>query len=415
MKIALLGQFGSGNSGNDGSLESMLNFLRRVKPDSDLLCICSNPKVVEERYHVQAISISGVALRLGWFTRFNRFLLNVPRRVLAFSYLISQLNGVDLLIIPGTGILDDFQEHPFGWPFVVFRWCVATRLRKARVAFVSIGAGPVSPGVSRWFMRAAANTAGYRSFRDAFSREYVKEMGIDVARDYTVPDIAFRLPAPEPVPRSRGARLVVGIGLMHYRGWSKGSANADDIYERYISKMTSFVEWLTDEGHDVLLLTGDRTDLHAVADLSHRLAATRPMLATGRISAGEGGTLHGIMRDIVLTDIAIVSRYHNAVCALKLGRPTISLGYAQKNVDLLADFEQHHYAQHIESFDGQLLAAHFREICIDLASVTQTILARGVEVQRRLTEQESIFLEWIDNVSTSRRTPHKLEVLSPIR
>ncbi|KQT04765.1 hypothetical protein ASG68_28170 [Rhizobium sp. Leaf453] len=410
-----MGQFGSGNSGNDGSLESMLNFLKRVKPDCELLCICSDPKVVEQQYRVRAVSISGVVLRRGWFKGFNRFLLNLPRRVLVFCSLISQLNDVDVLIIPGTGILDDFQEHPFGWPFVVFRWCIATRLRKARVAFVSIGAGPVSRRVSRWFMRAAANTAGYRSFRDEFSREYVKNMGVNVSRDGKVPDIAFSLPAPQPASRPRGLRLVVGVGLMHYRGWAKDLADADDLYERYISKMAGFVEWLTDEGHDVRLLTGDRADLRAVADLSAHLAATRPLLATGRITSGEGGTLHGIMRDIALTDIVIVSRYHNAVCALKLGRPIISLGYAQKNVDLLADFEQHKYALHIETFDVQLLAVHFREICVNLVSISETILSRGEDVNLRLAEQERAFLEWIDAVPIHRRKPSKPEVLSPIR
>ena len=35
MKIGLLGQFGSGNSGNDGSLEAMVRFLREARPEAE--------------------------------------------------------------------------------------------------------------------------------------------------------------------------------------------------------------------------------------------------------------------------------------------------------------------------------------------------------------------------------------------
>ena len=33
----------------------------------------------------------------------------------------------------------------------------------------------------------------------------------------------------------------------------------------------------------------------------------------------------------------VATRYHNVMCALKLAKPTISIGYAQKNLSLMAD------------------------------------------------------------------------------
>ena len=35
--------------------------------------------------------------------------------------------------------------------------------------------------------------------------------------------------------------------------------------------------------------------------------------------------------------IVVATRYHNVICALQLGKPTISLGYAKKNVVVMGD------------------------------------------------------------------------------
>jgi hypothetical protein len=40
-RIGLFGLFGCGNAGNDGSLEAMLAFLRRVRPEAELVCFCA--------------------------------------------------------------------------------------------------------------------------------------------------------------------------------------------------------------------------------------------------------------------------------------------------------------------------------------------------------------------------------------
>ncbi|KQY26660.1 polysaccharide pyruvyl transferase family protein [Rhizobium sp. Root482] len=408
MKIALFGQFGSGNSGNDGSMESMLNLLRHARPDCELICICSDPDLIEARYNVSSIGITGTTAQRAAAPRWTRFLKAPARKIAALFFLLSSLEGVDILIIPGTGILDDFQEHPFGWPFVVFRWCIAARLRRARVAFVSIGAGPVSRRLSRWFMKLAANSAGYRSYRDAFSRDYVKGLGLDVGSEGLFPDIAFRLPVPAVPPRTPGARLSVGVGVMQYRGWSKDASDATQIYETYIAKMTDFVVWLSTKGHNVLLLTGDVTDRIAMHDIMARIASREPSLLD-LVCAGTGGTLQQLMCNILKTDIVVASRYHNVVCALKLGRPTISIGYAQKNLDLLTAFGQQRYSQPIQTFDLAVLRAQFKQIVTNVAAVQQEIETAGLAVQTSLETQEELLLKWCAEPAALRlKRPRRL-------
>ncbi|HEX8317210.1 MAG TPA: hypothetical protein VF632_02345, partial [Longimicrobium sp.] len=55
--IALFGQFGCGNFGNEGSLEAMVGLLRRDMPQARLLCIAVDPQAVCRQHGIAAIAI----------------------------------------------------------------------------------------------------------------------------------------------------------------------------------------------------------------------------------------------------------------------------------------------------------------------------------------------------------------------
>ncbi|MDX3924421.1 MAG: polysaccharide pyruvyl transferase family protein [Shinella sp.] len=393
MKIGLLGQFGSGNSGNDGSLEAMLNFLRKARPDAELLCFCSNPSEIQSRYDVRSFGISSPPSPSRWFRRINGIFANLPHRFFAIQFLAAQLGGLDLLIIPGTGILDDYQESPMGWPFVIYRWCIAAKLRRVRVAFVSVGAGPIDHPLSRWLFRHAARSADYRSFRDGFSRRYIEALGVDVSQDREFPDIAFRLPLPAERDDPERNHFTIGVGVMNYRGWSKIHADATAIYRTYIGKIAAFVLSLIRQGFKVRLLTGDIRDRKAVDDVLDVLKEDETDDLLCNVSAACGETLHSLMEEILQTDMVVVSRYHNVVCALKTGRPVISIGYAQKNEDLLASFLQSRYCQHIETFDVETLTLQFQDVLANYEEVRRQIADTNARFEQQLAEQEQLLLQ----------------------
>lgn len=391
MKIALIGLFGSGNTGNDGSLKSMVSFLRRSTPEAELLCICPNPKVVTAGLGIAAVTHGGVEMTGHWSRVTDRLLAGFPRNVLSALYLFKTMRGVRALIIPGTGILDDFQETAFGWPFVVFRWCLAARLSGVPIAFVSIGAGPIKHPVSRWFLKSAVRMARYRSYRDDFSLQYLDDIGVDVSLDGRYPDLAFGLPRPLANPARQRTTLSVGVGVMNYRGWSKGDANSESIYQSYLTKLTAYICWLIGQGHHVRLLTGDIHDVQAVDDVLEKVAAK---VDPDRIAVGRGGSLHEVMDEIAQTDLVVASRYHNVVCALKLNRPVISLSYNLKNDYLLAEFGQH-YCQHIESFDVEVLKQQTNVVLGDIDAIAGQIARSNALVQSQLAEQERLLLDHI--------------------
>ncbi|ANH07921.1 polysaccharide pyruvyl transferase family protein [Shinella sp. HZN7] len=398
MKIGLLGQFGSGNSGNDGSLEAMVRFLRQARPEARLLCICSNPAKVRDDFALDVVSIRGKKPSTGRSVRSpGAGFWRVPSRIGSMIAIFQALAGTEVLVIPGTGILDDFQEAPFGWPFILFWWCLAARLRGIRIAFVSIGAGPIHNALSRRFLKAAVQMAEYRSYRDDFSLRYVKDLGVDVSRDLRFPDLAFGLRAPtqDPVVDRRPPHAAIGVGVMHYRGWKRGQADGDAIYRTYINKLSAVIGRLLEDGRRVHLFMGDKADETALDDIFQGLAPRPAGASHAFVSVARTTSLDQVMEELKKVDIAIVSRYHNLLCALKTGRPAFSLGYAQKNDELMATFGRAAFCQHIEDFDVEVLIGQVRTALADLDGARKEIEQHNAAIRRELARQGELLLSGI--------------------
>lgn len=289
------------------------------------------------------------------------------------------------MIFPGTGILDDFGERPAGMPYDILKWCLAARLAGTRIAFVSIGAGPIRNRLSRFLMISAARLGHYRSYRDLQSRQFMERAGCDSRADAIYPDLAFGLPVPTPSRRTDPKVLRVGVGVMAYRGWYGFAEGGQSIFSRYIGKLALFVVHLLDSGHEVRLLTGDDEDSIAVDAV---LAAVRSFRPDSKLAHEQVKSLDDVMGQIALTDVVVATRFHNIVCALKLRRPTISLGYASKNDVLMEQMGLGEYCQNVETFDVDMLIAQFSRLAADLEKCEQAISERLVELRDQIERQE---------------------------
>jgi polysaccharide pyruvyl transferase WcaK-like protein len=394
MRIGLFGLFGCGNSGNDASLESMIAFFRRVGRHQDLVCICPNPDRVEEAYGVPSRRLTPKIDEGTIGAKINLLFLRLPYRLHGVWHAIQEMRKLDVMIVPGTGFLDNFQDGPFGWPFMVFKWCFAGWLLRKKIVFVCIGAGPINHWLSRFFMKSAARAASYRSYRDVASKQFMQSIGVNVAQDNVFPDIVFSLAGPAPPPPSDGGFISVGVGVMSYFGWSKGSTNGEYIYRHYLEQLNAFVTWLLDNGFRVRLLTGDDGDWSAIQDL---IEGMKPINQDTRdqVTAVRTHTLRELMAEIVKTDLVVVSRYHNLVSALKLGRPAISLEYSIKNRSLMAEMKLDDFCQSIETFDLDLLKQQFGKALEQRSDLRRQILGWNEEFATRLSTQEDRLIEFL--------------------
>jgi polysaccharide pyruvyl transferase WcaK-like protein len=377
-RIAVLGLLGSGNLGNQGSFEAMLQFLRKSHPDSPITCVCSGPEEVERQYGIPSFSITWYEPRRGGGSRLRTVAAKAFGKVADLVRTPLWVRKYDIVIVPGMGVLETtLQLRPWGWPYALFLVFASGRLWGTRTALVDIGANVAQERSIRWLFRNTAGLATYRSYRDEYSRDAVRTMGVDTSHDEVYPDLAFALQAPPGPPHS--ANRTVGLGVMAYRGSNADRDRSEEIYSGYVGKIIEFTRWLVDEGYRVRLVTGDPSDEEVVAAVVDDLRRTRPQLAGERLLSQPAASFDELTAQLAGVDLVVASRYHNVLSALKLAKPTISISYAAKSDVMMEQLRLAEFRQPIQSLDVERLTRQFRALELRAPQLR-------TELERRLAE-----------------------------
>ncbi|MCQ4042806.1 polysaccharide pyruvyl transferase family protein [Streptantibioticus rubrisoli] len=380
VRVGVFGLLGSGNLGNDGSLEAVLGYLRAEHPEAIVDALCGGPEVVSTRYQIPAT-------RLHWYRGEYRTASRVAaiaakglgKLVDAFRT-AAWVRRHDVVIVPGMGVLEaTLPLRPWGFPYSLFLLCASGRLFRARVALVSVGAAAIGNRPTRALVRWSARLAVYRSYRDTPSREAMRRMGVDTARDEVYPDLAFCLPTP-PASAPSGPPGTVCVGVMAFHGSNDDRARAEEIHRRYLDGTIRFVHALVEDGRPVRLLTGDRVDAPVAAAVLD--AVDSPL-----VSAADVASLADLMKETAAADTVVAIRYHNLVCALKVGTPTLALCYAAKSDALMARMGLGEYCHPAREVDADRLLEQFRALEQQSAQLRQTLTERNLAAVRHLERQ----------------------------
>ncbi|MEV5911727.1 polysaccharide pyruvyl transferase family protein [Streptomyces chartreusis] len=380
VRVGVFGLLGSGNLGNDGSLEAVLGYLRAEHPEASVDALCGGPEVVTARYGIPAT-------RLHWFrgeyrtaSRAGAIAGKGLGKLVDVVRTAAWVRRHDVVIVPGMGVLEaTLPLRPWGFPYSLFLLCAAGRLFGTKVALVGVGAGPVGNRLTRGLVRRSARLAAYRSYRDAQSRDALREMGVDTARDEVYPDLAFALPTP-PAGEPSNPPGPVCVGVMDFHGGDDDRARAEEIHRRYLDGTTRFVRALVEDGRPVRLLTGDECDRSVVAAILQ--AVDSPL-----VTAAEATSLADLMKETAAADTVVATRYHNLVCALKAGTPTLALSYAAKSDALMDRMGLAAYCHPAREVDADRLLEQFRALEKRSAELRRTLAERNLVAARQLQDQ----------------------------
>lgn len=396
-RIAVFGIFGRTNLGNEATLHAFLSNVRNRFPHARIDCIGPGGSRVEENYAIGLTGMDPLPIRqYFWrlprstFTKLSWYAAELATEPIRSRRARRHIRDYDMLVIPGTGILDDFGQGPLDLPYHLLRWCKAARLAGVPVQFLSIGAEPVDASLTRRVLRRAADLATYRSYRDEESRHNAAGLGIATSTDPVYPDLAFSYPDAD-LPAFDAVRWPpkrVGIGVMGYYGWNRKGDAAEAIYRTYIAKIEKFVSWLLDHDHTVRLLIGDTSpDTRPVEDLAKTFGAVGDPRGDGPLIAEPIGSVDELMVQIADVDITIASRFHNVLLSLLMERPVISIGYSKKNDALLHAYGFQDCCQDIETFDVDRLIGQFRGLVGRSEAPTETLRRLKQTAQQRLDRQ----------------------------
>jgi len=389
-RVGIFGLLGSGNLGNDASFEVVLDYLSTQHPDAVLDAMCMGPDRLSADYGIDAIPLQSYRTRAAGTSRGRAIVLKVFGKAIDAWRTAAWTRRHDVVIVPGMGVLEtSLPLRASGFPYAMFLLGVSGKLFGTKVALVSVGATDVKQRPTRWLFDTAARYAFYRSYRDRASLEAMQRRGVYEPGDRAYPDLVFALRIPEYGP---GEPRTVGVGVMAYSGGNDDRSQAAEIYRRYIAAMSHFVGWLVESGHKVRLFWGDDVDTDAVEQILADVRA-QPSIDAASVVVEPCTSLREIMVKMAPVGSVVGTRYHSVLSALKLSKPTISLGYSTKHEALMGDMRMSEFSLSARDLDPDELVQRFVELEARAPELTEALRKRNFERVQELEDQFAILSE----------------------
>jgi polysaccharide pyruvyl transferase WcaK-like protein len=440
--IGVLGHYGNANLGDEAIIQAVMDEIRRRWPDAAVYAISNNPGDSAARYGVPAVSVyhgglvepppgpvappeapatsasprSGAAGGPGQPTGRRGGLLRRVRRLAAGLLHASaavggelgrawrcyrRARGLDLLLVAGSNQMLDNFGGPWGFPYLNFRWSLLARLAGCRVAWLSVGAGPLEAPLSRRLVRASVRLADYVSVRDEGSRRLLAEIGVRRACR-VFPDLAHGLRhddghrAAHGGARPGGGRPVVGINVMPIydeRYWPERSR---DKYRRYVRELAALTTALIGDGREVFLFGTHPKDALVAEDVLEALAAGPGGPAARSIPVRASRRVEELLEVIESADAVVATRFHGALLSLLCERPVLALCYYRKTRELMLEHGQDaELAVALDDFDGLEAARRVGRLLDRAEDLAAAMRPRSKDCRAALAEQYELVFQLV--------------------
>jgi polysaccharide pyruvyl transferase WcaK-like protein len=444
VKIGVFGHYGTGNLGDEAITTAVIQNIRLHLPSARICCFSINPDDTESRYQIPAFPVrQGVRrscgrLKLNHKTnsdsprhecgeratfgnqrcakrlknalktipfvystlKTSQSLLQLPLRALAEikflwdSYLV--LRDIDLLLVSGSNQFLDNYGGTGGFPYTLFKWSVLAKLARAKLAFASVGAGPLDSNLSKMLVRASVLLSDYTSFRDQASKEIVVTAFLR-NKGSVFPDLAHSLStehrsALEETSEPADERPKIGINPMpvYYRGYWY---IADETkYFEYVGMVAAFSSVLIREGYPLFFFSTMPKDENVIEDIVAALDEDAKQKVKRENLVKPCRSVSELIQRISRADIVVATRFHGTLLPLAAGKPVLGICYHRKSSDLLKEYAQERYSVDLDHLQVEDLLKRFRELEINSPALQMTIHKKNDEHRDALARQyETLF------------------------
>lgn len=393
-RIAFFGHFGWTNFGNEITLQAILHVLRGLAPDAEFNCICTGPEAAAAAYNIKAMPSRDYVVKPWGLDHplvglARKLFVGIPSELYRWIKGFKTLWGTDALIVPGTGLLTDAFTLLYWGPYDLFRWSVTAKLCRAKLLFVSVGAGPIYTRLGRFLIKAALSLADFRSYRDESSRQYLKGIGFRSDDDPVYPDLVYSFPE-RLIPcgrQSDGKKLTVGLGLMEYAGKYSVERPTSAVPSAYLETLVEFVKWLLAHEYNVRLLIGDLVDAPVVREFQSLLKERGVTYEEGRIVNEPAASVQDLLAQLAATDLVVATRFHNVLLSLLVMKPVLAISFHHKCSSLMNQMGLSGYCQDINDLKAEKLIERFCQLQQNVGCVKRMVGEKVTACRDALDEQ----------------------------
>jgi len=294
-RIMLSGYFGFDNAGDEAICEAMIQSLKNLEPNVEIIVLSGNPAKTRDRYGVEALDRTD--LKAIW----------------------KALKKTDLFISGGGSLLQD-KTGSLTIPYYLGVIHLA-KLAKVPVAVYAQGIGPVEkPIFQKWIGRLFRSLA-YVSVRDSDSKKLLLDWGVEEGKIDLVVDPVFLLHS-SGVDRGKQLFAAEGIDfkktplLFSIRQWKEGEGDFD-VFAQVCDR-------LVEEDEEIVFLPFHYPDdLNASIDVISRMKK-KVHVVQGSYSPAE------LMDMVSVGKMMVAMRLHALIFAAARQVPCVGISYDPK-------------------------------------------------------------------------------------
>jgi polysaccharide pyruvyl transferase WcaK-like protein len=435
-KIGVFGHYGNRNLGDESIIAAVIENVRSRVPEADVIGFSLRPLDTAARHRIPAYSIirqkNGVNFAppggelvtempsaveeplppLSTMGRIKQWLKQLPiigpllifvRRSIDVAMIVpaelkfsrssyTTLKEVDLLIFSGSNQFLDNFGGAWHFPYNLLKWTSMAKITGTRVAFASVGAGPLDGRLSKFFLNRAVSMADYVSFRDMQSRTIMVNAGFS-GDGLVCPDLAHSLKRQEssqtyPKFVAEGTNQPrVGLNPMPIydkRYWCDAD---DDQYGEYIDKLVELSGKIISAGYLLSFFSMQPRDFNVIEDVAAGLKEEKLLESCSEYSIDVVHTVNQLVDLMSNYDLIVATRFHGVVLSLFLDKPTIGICYGKKTEEVLVDMGQRDYFSYFEEFSANDLMSRLRKLEQNKEQQVTKMIAKSVEYRDSLNRQ----------------------------
>jgi len=377
--VALFGEFGIGNIGNDASCRTVLDLFGTHYPDIKLSLISRSPIEAERIFGIAAVPISATTPDFRLWKKIGPA-QKITEKISDLFHLIRIVGRYDAVVVPGTGVLEAAKcRNPGGVIVWLLSLTFACWIRRVPLAWFAVGGSPYRFQLPARVAVLAARGASYLSFRDEVTLSTLRSHGLDVSNSLVSRDVVFARASSYGAAakiKTPGPISTVAIAAIDYEDAGDGV--------QYMDRLIGVALNLLERGLKLVIVSGDDSDEVHTDQLVQRLSeAGYPQGPT--VTRVPRGDFDLLSEALVTTDLVIGSRLHVLIAGVLLRRPIIALSHATKDDELLRQLELNRYTHAIETFSTI-------DIEQSIAHLDDNIQAVRDKLERGCTNAENIVL-----------------------
>jgi polysaccharide pyruvyl transferase CsaB len=309
-RVGISGSYGGLNLGDEAILEAIVTELRRAVP-VEITVFSRNPEDTLARHCVERA---------------------VPVREMSRDEVLPEIEGLDLFILGGGGILFDAEAHLY------LREVTLAQERQIPVMVYAVSAGPLRDPAAQKLVHTCLSRAAAVTVRERRALQVLEEIGVHREIEVTA-DPALLL-KPEPLPADAltreglegDGRRLVGISVRE-----PGAAAPDIDENHYHALLANAADYMVDRlDADLVFVPMERQVLdtqHCHAVVAKMAHAQRATVLKGEYTSGQMLTIIGHFA------FAVGMRLHFLIFAALQRVPFVALPYASKVTGFLDALE----------------------------------------------------------------------------